>query len=74
MMKLAASALSGALTVGAAGYSYVNRVQTESAEVKSENVTLKQDNAQKAAKITGMDLAIDEAIRKLQSVKVNSGA
>lgn len=74
MMKLIASAMSGALAVGGAGYSYVTKVQSESAAVHAENVTLKTDNDTKATKIAGMNLAIDDAIRELQTVREKEGA
>jgi hypothetical protein len=74
VLKLAASALSGALAVGGAGYSYVNRIESESAAVKAENVECKRVSDAQAARITGTELAISEAIRKLQAVQPNSGS
>jgi len=78
MLKIAASVASGALAVAGAGYSYVNRVQSDADALKTQNVTLQQTNVvlqqkndAQAAKINGMGLAIDNAIRQLQIVRAN---
>ena len=69
MMKIAASVLGGALTVGGAGYSYVTSVQNENSALKAEKAALELKNGSQASKIAGMGLAIDDAIRELQTVR-----
>jgi len=69
VLKLAASALSGALAVGGMGYSYVNKIETESAAQKALNVSLSQKNDALTAKEAAKDQAISEAIRRLQAVE-----
>lgn len=72
MIKIISSIAATALTVGGAGYSYVTKVQTELEQTRKENTDLKSDNANKAQKIAGMDMTIDEVIRKLQLAKSDS--
>lgn len=58
MMKLIASALSGAIAVGGAGYTYVSNVKAESETVKQENISLH-------TKIDNKNRAIDESLKAL---------
>ena len=69
MMKIAASVASGALAVSGMGYSYVTKVQSESAAEKAQNVELQTELNTRDSKISGMNLAIDDAIRELQAVR-----
>lgn len=69
MLKIAASVLGGALTVGGAGYSYVTTVQAESAAVKAENAHLKMENDTKTQRLASMDRTVDDIIRQLQMLR-----
>jgi cell division protein FtsB len=73
MIKIISSIAATALTVGGAGYSYVTKVQTQLEETRKENVELKTDNANKAQRIKGTDMVLDEIIRKAQLAKSDSG-
>lgn len=73
MIKIISSIAATALTVGGAGYSYVTKVQTQLEETRKENTELKTDNANKAQRIKGTDMVLDEIIRKAQLAKSDSG-
>jgi hypothetical protein len=60
MIKIISSIAATALTVGGAGYSYVQKVQTETAEVRAENVRL-------VTKVETKNHAIDTASAALKT-------
>jgi hypothetical protein len=58
MIRLIASGLAGALSVGAAGYSYVNNLNAEVQGLRAQTVTLQ-------ASVDRKNSAIDTAIKTL---------
>jgi cell division protein FtsB len=73
MMKIIASVASGALAVGGAGYSYVTKVQTESAAVRAENASLQQTVAAKESTIKDQNATMDQIVDLVRKARGKNG-